>query len=42
MNNVKPLNIPLASHFKISSSLYPSNKEEKNYLMYCMLIQYEV
>ena len=27
MNNVKPINIPLASHFKLSSSLCPSNKE---------------
>jgi ATP-binding cassette subfamily B (MDR/TAP) protein 1 len=32
MNNVKPINIPLTSHFKFSSSLCPSNKEEDDYV----------
>jgi hypothetical protein len=32
MYNVKPINIPLASHFKLSSSLCPSNKEERDYM----------
>jgi hypothetical protein len=32
MNNVKPVKIPLASHFKISSSLCPSNDEENEYM----------
>jgi hypothetical protein len=32
MNNVKPIQIPLASHFKLSSSLCPSNDEEKDYM----------
>jgi hypothetical protein len=32
MNNVKSINIPLASHFKLSSSLCPSNKEENDYM----------
>jgi hypothetical protein len=32
MNNVKPVSIPLASHFKISSSFCPSTKEEKEYM----------
>ena len=30
MNNVKPVNIPLASHFKLSSSLCLSSREEKD------------
>lgn len=29
MKHVKPVGIPLASHFKLSSSLCPSNEEEK-------------
>jgi hypothetical protein len=32
MNDVKPVSIPLASHFNISSSLCPSTKEEKKYM----------
>eukprot|EP00253_Pinus_taeda_P034234 PITA_34234 len=32
MNNVKPLSIPLASHFKLSSSLCPSTNEENEYM----------
>ena len=32
MQNVKPVNIPLASHFKLSSSLCPSNKDENDYM----------
>jgi hypothetical protein len=32
MNNVKPIKIPLASHFKIYSSLYPSIDEENEYM----------
>jgi hypothetical protein len=36
MNNVKLVNIPLASHFKFFSCLCPSNKEE-NYYMYAMI-----
>ena len=32
MNNVKPVQIPLASHFKISSGLCPSNDEENDYM----------
>jgi hypothetical protein len=40
MNHVKPVNIPLASHFKLSSGLCPSNKEEKIIcLVYLMLVQ---
>jgi hypothetical protein len=31
-NNVKPIQIPLASHFKISLGLCPSNDEEKDYM----------
>jgi hypothetical protein len=43
MNNVKPVQIPLASHFKISSGLCPSNDEEKIIcLVYHMLMQWEV
>ena len=29
MNNVKPVNVPLASHFKLSSVLSPRTDEEK-------------
>ena len=29
MNNVKPVNVPLASHFKLSSYLIPRTNEEK-------------
>lgn len=36
MKNVKPINIPLASPFKLSSSLCPSNKKENDY-MSCVL-----
>jgi hypothetical protein len=32
MNNVKLINTPLASHFKLSLGLCPSNKEENNYI----------
>eukprot|EP00253_Pinus_taeda_P034717 PITA_34717 len=32
MNNVKPVLIPLASHFKLSSSLCPNTDEEKDYM----------
>jgi len=32
MNDVKPVSVPLASHFKLSSSLCPSTKEEKEYM----------
>jgi hypothetical protein len=32
MNNVKPIKIPLASHFKLSLSLCPSNDEENEYI----------
>jgi hypothetical protein len=32
MNDVKPVLVPLASHFKRSSSLCPSTKEEKEYM----------
>jgi hypothetical protein len=32
MNDGKPLPVPLASHFKISSRLCPSTKEEKEYM----------
>jgi hypothetical protein len=31
MNNVKYIQIPLASHFKLSLVLCPSNDEEKDY-----------
>ena len=32
MNNLKPCLVPLASHFKLSSSLCPSTNEEKEYM----------
>jgi hypothetical protein len=32
MNNVKPVNVPLASHFKLSSVLSPRTDEEKKYM----------
>ena len=32
MNKAKPVNVPLASHFKLSSSLCPSSAEEKDYM----------
>eukprot|EP00253_Pinus_taeda_P036708 PITA_36708 len=32
MNNVKPVNVPLASHFKLSSVLSPRTDEEKQYM----------
>eukprot|EP00253_Pinus_taeda_P033931 PITA_33931 len=32
MNNVKPMSVPLASHFKLSSSLCPNTNEEKEYM----------
>jgi len=32
MNNVKPIQIPLASHFKLSSGLCPSIEEENDYM----------
>jgi hypothetical protein len=40
MNDVKPVSVPLASHFNLSSSLCPSTKEEKEYMSeYHMLMQ---
>ena len=32
MNNVKPINVPVASHFKLSSVLSPRTNEEKQYM----------
>eukprot|EP00253_Pinus_taeda_P028064 PITA_28064 len=32
MNNVKPVSVPLASHFKLSSSLCPNIDEENDYM----------
>eukprot|EP00253_Pinus_taeda_P013297 PITA_13297 len=32
MNKVKPVSVPLASHFKLSSSLCPNTDEEKEYM----------
>ena len=32
MNSVKPIFVPFASHFKLSSSLFPSTKEENEYM----------
>ena len=32
MNNVKPVNVALASHFKLSSVLRPRTDEEKQYM----------
>ena len=32
MNNVKPVNVPLASHFKLSSGLSPRTIEENKYM----------
>ena len=32
MNNVKAVSVPLASHFKLSSSLFPNTNEEKEYM----------
>jgi hypothetical protein len=32
MNDVKLVSVPLDSHFKLSSSLCPSTKEEKEYM----------
>ena len=32
MNKVKLVNIPLASHFKLSLGLSPKNDEEKHYM----------
>ena len=32
MNSVKPVNVPLASHFKLSSVLSPRTDEEKQYM----------
>lgn len=29
MNNAKPTTVPLATHFKLSSNLSPTTKEEK-------------
>ena len=34
MNKVKPINIPLASHFKLSSGLSPKNDEESSIFSY--------
>jgi len=32
LNNEKPVNIPLASHIKLSSGLCPSSKKENDYI----------
>ena len=32
MNNVKPVSVPFASHFKLSSGLCPNTDEEKEYM----------
>ena len=32
MNNVKPVSVPLVSHFRLCSSLCPSTKEENEYM----------
>ena len=32
MNNAKPVSVPLASHFKLSSSLCPNTNEENEYM----------
>ena len=32
MNNVKPVNVPLASHFKLSPVLSPRTDEENQYM----------
>jgi hypothetical protein len=32
MNNVKPVQIPLSSHFNLFSGLCPSNDKEKDYM----------
>ena len=32
MNKAKPVNVPLVSHFKLSSSLCPSSVEENDYM----------
>jgi len=32
MNNVKLVNVPLTSHFKLSSVLCPRNDDEKKYM----------
>eukprot|EP00253_Pinus_taeda_P020701 PITA_20701 len=32
MNTVKPVSVPLASHFKLSSSLHPNTDEQKEYM----------
>ena len=32
MNDVKPILVPLTSHFKLSSSSCPSTKEKKEYM----------
>ena len=32
MNDVKPISVPLTFNFKISSSLCPTTKEEKEYM----------
>ena len=33
MNKAKPVNVPLASHFKLSSSLSPNSVEKKDYML---------
>ena len=32
MNKANPVNVPLDSHFKLSSGLCPSSIEEKDYM----------
>jgi hypothetical protein len=36
MNNVKPVNILLVVHCKLSSSLCPGNEEEKSYMSHVL------
>ena len=36
MNKVKPVNVPLASHFKLSSCLCPSSVEENDYISHVL------
>ena len=32
MENSKPISTPLATHFKLSTEMYPSTKEEREYM----------
>ena len=40
MNKAKPVNVHLASHFKLSSSLCPSIVEENDYMSHVGMCQY--